>query len=178
MNLRVHSLAITITLLSFWTVGSAHAQPRISPDEILKHVAQVGSRQAVHDYYDKPIWTAIEQGIMSGAPRWLEVYSALRPGTDGASAEDIGQAITNGIPSAPFRVLSVLHADHNGRMSYENLCTFDFEVNVPDGGAEAFLTRLQKALNSAGTSREKSIRDACLSGLADTRKTKTDHPPR
>lgn len=178
MKLRAQSLAITFALLSFWTVGSAHAQPRISPDEILKYVAQVGSRQAVHDYYDKPIWTAIEQGITSGAPRWLEVYSALRPGTDGASAEDIDQAITAGIPSAPFRVLPLLHAGDNARLSYENLCTFDFEVNVPDGGADAFLTRLQKALNSAKTFQEKSIRDACLSGLAVTRKMMKDHPPR
>ena len=154
----------------------SQASSAIVPSEVLKHVATVGARQAVLDYFYKPAWKAILSGIASGSTGWLEVYSALNPGSDGEAGEDLSGAISDAIPNAALRVLPLLYRESRGRYSITFLCTFTFEASTPEGGINTYLTRVELSLDSARSPEELAVRSACRRGLAKTRETFKNDP--
>ena len=166
------SVALITTVIPF----SANCQEQKLSSKVLEQVNAVGVKQVIKEYYDKPIWNEILKGISSGKPEWLEVYTALKKGSDGASGEDLGEAVYSGIPVAPFQVLPFLSDENKGRRSIEDLCTFTFEASIPEGGINNYLTRIEKSLKLAKTKKELSIQRNCLQGLAKTRQEIKNHP--
>ena len=161
---------IAVAILANSPSAFAQNQIHISSATLLKHVSTVGPKQAISDYFDKPVWKEILNGIASGKADWLKVYSALRPGSDAGSGEDLGEAIYDGIPLAPFRILPLLYAENRGHYSIQNICTFGFELDTPKGGINNYLSNIERSLEQASTPEQKSIRKACLLGIAETRK--------
>ncbi|RDS82357.1 hypothetical protein DWU98_09880 [Dyella monticola] len=119
------------------------------------------------DYYAKPRWKVIQQGVASGSDGWLKVYASLDPVTDGEAGEDLGVALSDALPVRPFKVLPVL--SNNGKYTVERLCTFTFEVKIPDGGINAYLNRLERALGKANGKREQTMAESCRRGIQATR---------
>ena len=165
---------IVAAILAVASVALAQTQSENISGQVLNHIAKAGARQAISDYYEKPIWKEILKGIASGTQDWLNVYSALRPGSDAGSGEDLGEAIFDAIPTAPFSVLPLLYSENRGRFSITELCTFTFEASVPDGGINAYLTRIEQSMKSASTSEQRSIREACVRGVVKTREAFKD----
>jgi len=150
------------------------AAEKLTPEKVLAHIASVGAKKAVIDYYEKPGWPAITQGIASGNSDWLKVYVALVPVADAAAVEDLGDAIFDVLPAQPFKVLPILTA--KGQYTVEQLCTFTFESKIPSGGINAYLNRLEKSLRKADSKEQRSMADSCRSGVGVTRENFKSSP--
>ena len=150
-----------------WTATSARAQA-LTPAAALLHVAEVGAKQAVLDYYETSQWDHLVRGIASGDRGWLRVYAALRPSADAGAGEDLGDAIYDAIPQRPFNVLPLLAAS-TGRTP-KQLCTFTFEFKLPEGGIGAYLNRLDRALSHASTREQREMATACRQGIQATKR--------
>jgi hypothetical protein len=71
-------------------------------------VGEKGSKQAVRSLFSDPLtWNDVLQGIGTGRNEWLALAPMLRPGTDGASAEELAMALQAALPIAPARVLDM-----------------------------------------------------------------------
>ena len=151
---------------ALWMASVARAQS-LTPAAALSHVAEVGAKQAVLDYYDTAQWDHVVRGIASGDRGWLRVYAALRPSADAGPSEDLGDAIYDAIPHHPFDVLPLLAAS-TGRTSRQ-LCTFTFESKLPDGGIGAYLNHLDHALSQASTREQRKMAKACRQGIKATK---------
>lgn len=71
-------------------------------------VGEKGAKQAVRSLFSDPLtWNDVLQGIGTGRSEWLTLAPMLRPGTDGASAEELAMAIQAALPTAPALVLKM-----------------------------------------------------------------------
>ncbi|CBJ34834.1 hypothetical protein [Ralstonia solanacearum] len=161
---------IPIATLFLATSNPAKAAA-LTPSVTLSHIASVGAKQAILEYYDTPRWDAIVQGIASGKDDWLRVYEALRRSADAAAGEDLGEAIYDALPLRPFEVLSLLSAESGG--TPQQLCTLTFESKRPADGVGAYLDRLDQALNQASSKAQREAASACRLGIEATRKAFT-----
>ncbi|ATI30507.1 hypothetical protein CR47_0224020 [Ralstonia solanacearum] len=118
--------------------------------------------------YGTPRWDVIVQGIASGASDWLRVYAALRRSADAAAGEDLGDAIYDALPQRPFAVLSLL-TEESG-LTPQRLCTLTFESKLPAGGIDAYLDRLDRALDRASGKAQREVASTCRLGIEATRK--------
>jgi len=142
---------------------------QITPGMVLAHIKSVGPKRAIADYFAKTEWSTIKDGVASGSDGWLKVYAWLEPAADGAAGEDLSEAIFEAIPVRPFKVLPMLAG--NGHQTTEQLCTFTFEAKNPSGGINAYLNRLDTALDKARSQKDRAVADACRRGIKTTRKS-------
>lgn len=156
-----------LSVCALWAVVSTSAHA-LTPVAALSHVAEVGAKQAVLDYYETPQWDHVVRGIASGDSDWLKVYTALRQAADAGAGEDLGDAIYEAVPKRPFKVLPLL-AESTGRTPRQ-LCTFTFESKLPDGGIGAYLDRLDRTLSQASTRDQRRMAAACRQGIKATRR--------
>lgn len=117
-------------------------------------------------YYGKPAWDVILAGIASADEKWLSVYALLRPAGDGAAGEDLGQAVFDAFPVAPFKVIGLMATEG---VSMEGACTMTFESGFPAEGINAYLTRLEFSLQKGISAEQRAIAEECEKGIALTR---------
>ncbi|CAJ0783310.1 hypothetical protein LMG19083_01025 [Ralstonia psammae] len=160
---RLHWLFVC----ALWSGASTSAHA-LTPTAVLSHVAEVGAKRAVLDYYETPQRDYVFRGIASGDRDWLQVYTALRQAADAGAGEDLGDAIYEAVPKRPFNVLPLL-AESTGRTPRQ-LCTFTFESKLPEGGIGAYLDRLDRALAQASTGERRKMAAACREGIKATRR--------
>jgi hypothetical protein len=164
-------------LLFFFTALAAEGAAAYGQETqgiVLAHIKSVGPKQALADYFAKAEWSMIKNGIASGSSDWLKVYALLESVADGEAGEDLSEAIFEAIPAKPFKVLPVLAS--NEHYTAEQLCTFTFEVKIPEGGINTYLNRLDAALDKARTQKDRVLADACRRGIKTTRTTFMSSP--
>jgi len=139
----------------------------LMPEIVLKRIDALGARKAVNEYIDTPAWATILRGIRSGEPTWLKVFSKLRAGSDAGASEDLALALFEAIPAKPFEVIPVISREYHETTN--QVCTFTFEAEMPAGGINRYLSRIENALRQAATETERKIAAECLSGVKATR---------
>jgi hypothetical protein len=149
-------------------LGQAIAQQVMSPGQVLAHIRSVGSKQALVDYFQASTWDVLMRGIRSGDDGWLNVYAALRPAADGETGEDLEEAVFDAIPRRPFRVLPFLVQAH--KQTVQQLCTFTFESQMPEGGVNNYLSQLDRSLKLAVTKEQRQMAVECHLGIEVSRK--------
>jgi len=170
MTFTLARLLIAIALLASSSLAVAQNKSPNNSSSILGHVASVGPQQAIKDYYGNPVWYEILKGIASGKSDWIKVYAALRRGSDGAASEDLTEAISDAMPIAPFRILPVLHTEKGGHSSIKDLCIFGVEMSAGKTGVGTYVTLFEQSLKQANSPEQRSIRDACLIGIAEAKR--------
>lgn len=140
--------------------GAASAE-QLSAASILAEVAESDPRDVISRHFDKPEWQTILNGIGTADDNWLKVYVALRKGSDGASGEDLSDALWDvALLKTPFKVFAIEH---------ESSCEFTFESACPPGGIDNYLDHLEQALDQASTPDQHMMRNRCLAGIRKTR---------
>ena len=157
----------SMTLIAAAVVSVLSSRAQITSGTVMRHIASVGARQTVVDYFEKPEWVVIKKGVASGSDNWLKVYVALVPVADAGAGEDLGEAIFEALPVRPFKVLPIL--SNNGQRKIEELCSFTFEAGIPDGGINAYLTHLEQSLLKADDQSKRAMADSCRLGIKVTR---------
>jgi hypothetical protein len=118
----VNRAFVIFAALTLWpTLGLAD----VSTAGIDSEIARVGAAKAVEDLYDSPKdWKDLMDSIATGEPQWLRIAVRLRPGVDGGSAEELLQAIGEGLEHRPKDVLALAVPTYR----LENICgTPDFD---------------------------------------------------
>ena len=77
-------------------------------------------------------WNHVIPEISKGTQAWLAVASALEPGVDASTAEDLKAALSEAIPHNPEGVLAILK-DDKPLLTVEQICAF---ANFPETEAE------------------------------------------
>jgi len=158
----------TIRLVLCIAFSSAAYAATVTPDGVLCHIARVGAKQTLTDYYDKPEWMTIKRGIASGEASWLKIYSDLKSVADAGAGEDLGDAIFEALPRRPFEVIPLLTS--GGEYTVKQICTFTFESQVPAQGTRQYLNELKRSLRKARTTDQLKIAHDCREGMELTRK--------
>lgn len=171
-QLRVDMKYLIACLFFFCATAAAEgavAPAQITPGMVLAHIKSIGPKRAVADYFAKAEWSTIKDGVASGSDAWLKVYAWLKPAADGEAGEDLSEAIFEAIPARPFKVIPILASSEH--QTTEQLCTFTFEAKIPEGGINAYLNRLDAALDRARSQKDRAVADACRRGVKTTRKS-------
>ena len=108
-----------------------------TPEQILQMINDKGARTVVsemdsNDNGESEWWNHIIPKIRSGKQAWLAVASALEPGVDASTAEDLKAALSEAIPHNPEGVLAILK-DDKPLLTVEQICAF---ANFPETEAE------------------------------------------
>jgi hypothetical protein len=119
---RLKSAAISVGLfaLTYMVVGAcageAPCREHVTAGNVADLVRENGATQAVRTLFsDAAKWNHVLQGIGSGREEWLRLATMLRPGTDGASAEELAMALQAALPTAPARVLGMTSMQGDAR---------------------------------------------------------------
>jgi hypothetical protein len=163
---RFHWLAAACALLLSESVDASETS--LTASDVLRHIDRVGPATALTEYWNTVKARNILHGIGTADPKWLEVYSRLRPVSDAGASEELDDAIFDeALPSAPFRVIALVQRTEG--WGAESICTFTFEATCPPDGIWPYLDRLEHALGKAKTSREISMRNICMKGIRAAR---------
>ncbi|HII3189912.1 TPA: hypothetical protein ACY3IJ_001613 [Enterobacter asburiae] len=109
-----------------------------TPEQILQMINDKGASTVVcemnsNDNGESEWWNHIIPEIRSGTQAWLAVASALEPGVDASTAEDLKAALSEAIPHNPEGVLAILK-DDKPLLTIEQVCAF---ANFPETEAES-----------------------------------------
>lgn len=109
-----------------------------TPEQILQMINDKGARVVVSemDSNDNGVsewWNHVIPEIGKGTQAWLAVASALEPGVDASTAEDLKAALSKAIPHNPAGVLAILK-DDKPLLTIEQICAF---ANFPQTEAES-----------------------------------------
>ncbi|CAH3392200.1 hypothetical protein IM316_01620 [Enterobacter cloacae complex sp. S4] len=109
-----------------------------TPEQILQMINGKGARHVVAQLYandsdESEWWNHVIPEISKGNQKWLAVASALEPGVDASTAEDLKAALSEAIPHNPQGVLAILK-DDKPLLTIEQICAFD---NFPETEAES-----------------------------------------
>lgn len=109
-----------------------------TPEQILQMINSKGARSVVaeldsNDTGESEWWNHVILGISKGSDVWLAVASALEPGVDASTAEDLKAALSEAIPHNPEGVLAILK-DDKPLLTVEQICAF---ANFPETEAES-----------------------------------------
>jgi hypothetical protein len=108
-----------------------------TPEQILQMINGKGARHVVAQLYandsdESEWWNHVIPEISKGNQKWLAVASALEPGVDASTAEDLKAALSEAIPHNPAGVLAILK-DDKPLLTIEQICAF---ANFPETGRE------------------------------------------
>lgn len=109
-----------------------------TPEQILQMINDKGAMSVVaeldsNDTGESEWWNHVIPEISKGNQKWLAVASALEPGVDASTAEDLKAALSEAIPHNPQGVLAILK-DDKPLLTIEQICAFD---NFPETEAES-----------------------------------------
>ncbi|HHA2021110.1 hypothetical protein [Enterobacter kobei] len=109
-----------------------------TPEQLLQMINEKGARHVVAELYandsgESEWWNHVIPGIRKGNQEWLAVASALEPGVDASSAEDLKAALSEAIPLKPTGVLAILK-DNKPLLTVEQVCAF---AHYPETEAES-----------------------------------------
>ncbi|MCM7590689.1 hypothetical protein M8S10_17980 [Enterobacter chuandaensis] len=109
-----------------------------TPAQIIQMLNDKGARRVVAELYandsgDSEWWNHVIPEISKGTQAWLAVASALEPGVDASTAEDLKAALSEAIPHNPEGVLAILN-DEKPLLTIEQVCAF---ANFPETEAES-----------------------------------------
>lgn len=109
-----------------------------TPEQLLQMINETGARHVVAQLYandsnESEWWNHVIPGISKGSHAWLAVASALEPGVDASTAEDLKAALSKAIPHNPTGVLAILK-DDKPVLTVEQICAF---ANFPETEAES-----------------------------------------
>jgi hypothetical protein len=99
-----------------------------TPEQILQMINSKGATAVVseldsNDTGESEWWNHVIPGISKGSHAWLAVASALEPGVDASTAEDLKAALSKAIPHNPAGVLAILK-DDKPLLTIEQICAF------------------------------------------------------
>ncbi|MCM7513951.1 hypothetical protein M8R90_14110 [Enterobacter hormaechei] len=108
------------------------------PEQILQMINDKGASSVVteldsNDSGESEWWNLVIPEISKGSRAWLAVASALEPGVDASTAEDLKAALSEAIPHNPAGVLAILK-DDKPLLSIDQICAF---ANFPKTEAES-----------------------------------------
>ncbi|MCP1112250.1 hypothetical protein M6B24_03235 [Enterobacter bugandensis] len=109
-----------------------------TPAQIIQMINDKGAKRVVAALYandsgESEWWNHVIPEISKGTQAWLAVASALEPGVDASTAEDLKAALSNAIPHNPSGVLAILN-DEKPLLTIEQVCAF---ANFPETEAES-----------------------------------------
>ncbi|MFV7477632.1 hypothetical protein ACNPM1_12010 [Enterobacter pseudoroggenkampii] len=109
-----------------------------TPEQILQMINGKGAMSVVaeldsNDTGESEWWNHVIPEISKGTQAWLAVASALEPGVDASTAEDLKAALSEAIPHNPEGVLAILK-DDKPLLTVEQICAF---ANFPETEAES-----------------------------------------
>lgn len=109
-----------------------------TPEQILQMINVKGATAVVseldsNDTGESEWWNHVIPRISKGSHAWLAVASALEPGVDASTAEDLKAALSKAIPHNPTGVLAILK-DDKPVLTVEQICAF---ANFPETVAES-----------------------------------------
>lgn len=109
-----------------------------TPAQIIQMINDKGARRVVAELYandsdESEWWNHVIPEISKGTQAWLAVASALEPGVDASTAEDLKAALSEAIPHNPGGVLAILN-DEKPLLTIEQVCAF---ANFPETEAES-----------------------------------------
>ena len=146
----MNTLKRATILISICSVIAFAQAKQMSAEAILARIEAVGARQVIDENIRTASWDRILDGIGSGDPKWLDVYTMLRAHSDGASREDLEAALWNrALPNAPFRVFALAEQKDPYLLVDKPLCVFTLESECIPDGIESYLNRLERALSKA-----------------------------
>ncbi|WP_263070710.1 hypothetical protein [Enterobacter huaxiensis] len=108
------------------------------PEHILQMINDKGARSVVteldsNNSGESEWWNLVIPEISKGTHAWLAVASALEPGVDASTAEDLKAALSEAIPHNPEGVLAILK-DDKPLLTIAQICAF---ASFPDTEAES-----------------------------------------
>ncbi|MCE1392879.1 hypothetical protein L8P91_08620 [Enterobacter bugandensis] len=106
--------------------------------QIIQMINDKGARSVVAELYandsgESEWWNHVIPEIGKGTQAWLAVASALEPGVDASTAEDLKASLSESIPHNPEGVLAILN-DDKPLLTIEQVCAF---ANFPETEAES-----------------------------------------
>lgn len=109
-----------------------------TPEQLLQMINEKGAWHVVAQLYandsdESEWWNHVIPEISKGNQKWLAVASALEPGVDASTAEDLKAALSEAIPHNPAGVLAILK-DDKPLLTIEQVCAF---ANFPETEAES-----------------------------------------
>lgn len=109
-----------------------------TPAQIIQMINDKGARSVVAELYandsgESEWWNHVIPEIGKGTQAWLAVASALEPGVDASTAEDLKASLSEAIPHNPEGVLVILN-DDKPLLTIEQVCAF---ANFPETEAES-----------------------------------------
>ena len=124
--------------LLFLCVPMALFAKKHTPAQIIQMINDKGARSVVAELYandsgESEWWNHVIPEISKGTQAWLAVASALEPGVDASTAEDLKAALSEAIPHNPEGVLAILK-DDKPLLTVEQICAF---ANFPETEAES-----------------------------------------
>lgn len=128
--------------------GSAFPKPLISAKtsagDLRVCINAEGGKKVISELWaDVRVFEALLDPVEAGDPEWLEVWSTLRPYSDGAAAESIDISFARAIPKAPEAVLRLV--GHG--LELKNICGSPF-IEPDPGVAEEYKRKALAALSA------------------------------
>ncbi|RTN93985.1 MULTISPECIES: hypothetical protein [Enterobacter] len=101
-----------------------------TPEQILQMINDKGARVVVsemdsNDNGESEWWNHVIPEIGKGTQAWLAVASALEPGVDASTAEDLKAALSKAIPHNSAGVLAILK-DDKPLLTIDQVCAFAY----------------------------------------------------
>jgi hypothetical protein len=132
----------------------------LRPDAIQAAIKSRGASAVLQLLFeDDKRWPKVFAYIGSGSPDWLNVAVALHPASDGASAEDLRDAVFVAMKPAPRLVLGLLKDN-----LYWDACEPGL-VDYSDRKIEKMITARIRIFETVSDPDLRTVRDKCLVDL-------------
>ncbi len=119
-----------------------------TPEQILQMINDKGARHVVAQLYandsdESEWWNHVIPEISKGNQKWLAVASALEPGVDASTAEDLKAALSEAIPHNPAGVLAILK-DDKPLFTIQQICAFASYPETEEEGNKLFVDSIRE----------------------------------
>ena len=134
-----------IIFFLFMLSGASCAAEHTVP-QLLQMINEKGANAVVHTLYndnESEWWNHIIPEISKGNNGWLTVASALEPGVDASTAEDLQGAVSEAIPHNPAGVLAILN-DKRPLLTIEQICAFSSFPESEDEMNKLFVNSIRE----------------------------------
>ena len=132
-------------------------------DTALAAIRRSGAQHVLDslNHQDNAAYDRYDRGFASGDSLWLEVARALRPATDGETAESLVETLAvDALPHAPRLVLRLI-ADSSSGFD-RSICNADLYDAMLDSVVLARTAKAIAALRTVDEPELRSLRDTCL----------------
>jgi hypothetical protein len=154
----------TVCIAPFgYAFGKDSAPPALRAASLLADIEAHGARVIVDQLWGhRGRWDEAMTRIGGGSSAWLKVAVALRPGTDGGTAELLNEAIFFALKPEPIPVLRLLEA---GQFDTQFVCSSNVGTDYPADRARHFVRDRIGVLTRVSDPTLRSVRERCLIGL-------------